>query len=98
MAEFNKFSMYNLAYQGAGMSTKDEVDKMVDEIIDLHMYEDVKNFVAKNFGDVQGIQWFDYPELNKKVYVLNEAEKVEICMLKNNKQFYGKGWKHINNE
>ena len=95
MAEFNKFSMYNLAYQGAGMSTKDKVDKMVDEVIDLHDYNEVKNYVLKNFGEVNGSEWFDYPEINKKVYVLNQDEKVEICMLKNNKQFYGKGWKKI---
>ena len=95
MAEFNKFSLYNYNLQQANLSTKDIVDKMVDEIIDLHMYADVKDFVNTNFGEVDGIKWFDYPKLNKKVYVLNEEERVEICMLKNGKQFYGKGWKHI---
>ena len=95
MAEFNKYSMYGLGFQGAEMSQKDKVDRMVDEIIDMNMYNEVKDFVKENFGDIQGGKWFEYPELNKSVYVLNESEKIEICMLKNHKQYYGKGWKPI---
>lgn len=93
MAELNKYSIYNMGFCGANMSAKDKIDTMVDEIIDLHAYDEVKNFVEKNFGNIQGEQWFDYPELNKKIYLLNEDKKVEICMLKNDKQYYGKGWK-----
>ena len=95
MAELNKFSLYNFGIQGATMSTKDKVDRWVEDMIDLHDYNEVKDFVQRNFGNVDGIQWFDYPELSKKVYVLNEPEKIEICTLKNDKQYYGKGWKYI---
>ena len=92
MPDFNQFSTYGLSFQGAGMSQKDKVDTIVDEIIDMDMFDDVQAFVKNYFGDVEGAQWFEYPELNKSVYVLNESEKIEICMLKNHKQYYGKGW------
>lgn len=95
MAEFSKYSMYGLGYQGAGMSTKDKVDKMVDEIIDLHMYNEVQDFIKRNFGDVEGSEWFKYPELNKSVYVKNEEDKIEVYMLKGEKQYYAKGWKPV---
>ena len=95
MTEFNKYSMYGLGFQGAGMSQKDKVDRMVDEIIDIDAYNEVQDFIKKNFGDVEGEKWFEYPEFKKLVYVLNEEDKIEICMLKNNEQYYGKGWKPI---
>jgi len=76
----------------AGLSTKDKVDKMLDEMIDLHMFNEVQDFIKKNFGNVNGEEWFDYPELHKSVYVLNENEKIEVCLLKNDRQYYGKGW------
>ena len=92
MAEFNKFSVYGQCYGIANIVQKDKVDRMVDDIVDMYIYEDVKSFVKEHFGDVEGVEWFDYPELNKKVYVKNEDKVVEICMLKGNKQYYGKGW------
>lgn len=95
MTEFNKYSMYGLGYQGADMTQKDKVDRMVDEIININMYDEIQDFIKKNFGDVDGSKWFEYQELKKSVYVLNEEDKIEICMLKNNKQYYGKGWKQI---
>ena len=98
MAEFNKFNMYSLGAQGATQLTKDKVDQWVDKIIDMDMYKEVKDFIHDNFGDIDGIQWFEYPELKKKVFVRNEPNKVEICMLKNDKQYYGKGWIPLNKD
>ena len=92
MAELNKYSMYNLGFSGSNISQKDKVEKWVDELIPMNVYGDVKNFIQSNFGEISGDKWFDYPELKKQVYVVNEPNKIEICMLKNGKQFYGKGW------
>ena len=95
MAEFNQFSMYGKNFQSAEMLHKDRVDTMIDEIRSINMYNEIQDFVKKNFGEVNGVQWFEYPELNKFIYVLNEDKKIEICMVKNNKQYYGKGWKPV---
>lgn len=97
MAEINKFSMYSLGNEASGMSQKDIVDQMVDEMIDLHMYQDVQDFVKKNFGEYECADWFYYPELNKKIYVKSKEELVEIVVYKNDKRYYGKGWKKIKN-
>ena len=92
MAELNQYNMYNILSQNANAYAKDKVDECVDAVIKINMYKEIKNFVKENFGDVNGVQWFEYPELKKSVYVRNEPEKVEICTFKNDKQYYGKGW------
>ena len=93
--EFNKYSMYSIGTQYSSVSKTDEVDDYIAELRDLDEYEDAKKFVQDHFGTVEGVKFFEFPELSKSVSVVLDEEKVEICALKNNRQYYGKGWKLI---
>ena len=95
MAEINKYGMYNMSFSNSGMGEKDKIDKWVEELTKTDSLDAVRSFVSSNFGNIEGENWFDYPDLNKKVYVLVDEEKVEVCALKNDKQYFGKGWKLI---
>jgi hypothetical protein len=92
MTTLSGFSLYQLGCTSQLSSKKDKVDSMVDEILDINRIVEIKDFISEHFGDVEGTKWFNYPELEKSVYVLNEDKRVEICMLFKNKQYYGKGW------
>ena len=46
MSDFNQFSMYGLSFHGAGMSQKDKVDTMVDEIVDMDRYIALMHIIA----------------------------------------------------
>ena len=91
--EFNQFNMY--AYN-AGISQAqklDEVDECKQDLMRMTEYEDVKNFLQRKFGEFEGKKWVTYKELNKHVYLYKDDEKVEFCALKDNKQYWGRGWR-----
>lgn len=98
MSELNKYNLYNLGFQNQISVQKDEVDRMIDEMVNLHVYQEVKDFILNNFGEVDGTKYFDYPELNKQIGVINSPQKIVVCCFKNAKQYYGKGWQAIDKD
>ena len=91
-----QFRLYSM---NAGMAVRplqDIVDGYMQELIDIDEFDSVKDFVSDKFGDINGEKWLDYPDLHKEVYLLVEDCKIEFCALKNEKQYFGKGWKIVN--
>ncbi|MBQ7763731.1 hypothetical protein IJ384_00030 [bacterium] len=99
MAEFNKFSMYSLVNGATEMPKQDELDKHIDFLKGENDYDEVRNYLLEHFGDVPDeSKWVDFPELNKQCYLVVSSERVEFCVEKNHKQYYGKGWLKINKQ
>jgi hypothetical protein len=92
MATLNSYSLYQLNGTNQLSSKKDQVDTIVDEILNINELNEIKDYVSKHFGEIEGSKWFEYPALNKMIYVLNDENRVEICMLRDERQYYGKGW------
>ena len=63
-------------------------------------YEDVKNYIQNKFGNFEGKKWIAYKRLNKHVYLYLDDTKVELCALKDKKQYCGRGWqlKEVDNK
>jgi len=89
--ELNKYNMYSYS-QGAYVSALDEVDMMKQELMRMTEYDDVKNFITRKFGEIDGSKWLNYPELSKHIYLYVDNNKVEFCTLKNKQQYWGRGW------
>lgn len=97
MQEFNQFQLYSLNC-GVEYKKNDVVDDYIDEVRGLYEYDDVKKFVEENFGDISGVKLIDYPDLSKKISIVKDEEKIEICAVKNGRQYFGQGWKLISQE
>ena len=94
MAQLNQYSLYTQILSNQLEDKKDEIDTMIDEIRNIMLYEDAKIWFSEHFGDMQGENWLEYPEMDKKIYTRNNDERIEICMLFKNKQYFGRGWKN----
>ena len=91
----NKYGLYSL---NAGMVDKrDFVDDYVSDLTKLREYSDVKEFLISKFGDISGEHWFEYPEIDKKIFVFLDETRAEFCALNHNRHYYGQGWKLIEN-
>ena len=93
-----EFNQYNLYAMNADITKTDKVDNYKKDLMLIHEYDEAKNFIIKHFGSVEGAKWVDYPELDKKVYIFLNDEKVEFCALKDKKQYWGKGWKLVSSD
>ena len=67
-------------------------DECIKKLELMNEFYGVKDYLMSIFGSFRGAKWIDYPVLNKEVYLLIEKEKVEFCVLEDEKQYYGKGW------
>ena len=92
MTEFNMYNLYNFQNNCSELFKQDEVDLILDKFKTLQDLDEVRATVEETFHISQGIEWFEYPN-DKKVSVVIDENKIEICALKNDKQIYGKGWK-----
>ena len=92
MAELNQFSLYSMGGNYNVQPKCDEVDTIVKELVSIDEYEKVVNFVREHFGDVHGNRLFEYDDINKQINVFTEENRVEICVAKDRKQYWGKGW------
>lgn len=95
MAEFNKYSFYSLGYETANAVSKDKLDKHIDFLKGEDNYDDVRAYLIEHFEEAENGKWFEYPELNKQCYLVVSENKIEFCVEKNHKQYYGKGWLKI---
>ena len=97
MALLNNYNLY--AYNlNNSLSTTDEVEKHIEFLKGCDDYEEVKSYLEKHFGEIDGEQWVDFEKCHKECYLNFEDGKIEFCSLKNNKQYYGKGWIKIQND
>lgn len=90
--QFNKYNMYSYNAGMAQVQRLDEVDICKQDLLRMTEYEDVKNFLTRKFGEFEGQKWVEYPDLNKHVYLYIDDKKVEFCALKNEEQYFGRGW------
>ena len=91
--QFNMYNMYSYIIGSSQTEALDEVDACRLDLSRMTEYDDVKNFLIHKFGEIDGEHWIGYPELNKKVYIYIDDTKVEYCALKNNTQYWGRGWR-----
>ena len=94
MAQLNIYSLYSMNSNQKELLKEDEVDLILEKFKSIQELDEVRAIVEETFHIKEGIQWFDYSN-DKKVSVVIDEEKIEICALKNDKQYYGKGWKKI---
>ena len=92
------FNPYNIYSINAGIKTevRDQIDTCINEIKDFCEYDEIKNYLEENFGNIQGEKWIHYEELHKNLYLRVESDRIEVCALKNEQQYFGKGWKLLN--
>ena len=97
--EFNQFNLYAMNASGENtIPKKDEVDVFIDEIRNIDEYNDIKILLEEKFGTISGEKRIDYADLKKQLYILVDEDKIEVCSLKNNQQYFGMGWKLLDNE
>ena len=94
MTEFNKYNLYSMQY-GQSVTKQDEVDTLVESVKLTKDYYELKEFLVSKFGEFNGKKWVDYDELHKSVYLNHDGENIEFCALKNDTQYFGKGFKLI---
>ena len=92
MAELNKYRIMSSQFEVDTMQ-KDEVDVIEQFMRDFDTYDDVKMFITDLYGEVKGAHLYDYSQYNKEIYLLSEEDRIEICFLMNDKQYFSKGWK-----
>ena len=92
MSEFNRFSLYSLTQNSSPVVSKDFLDKHIDYLKNEDNYDEVRDYLMKYFEEAEDGKWFEYPELNKQCYLILSDNRIEFCVEKNHKQYYGKGW------
>ena len=97
--EFNQYNLYAMYASGKNdMPKTDEVDAFVKSVRVIEDYDDIKNAIIEKFGNFKGEKWVDYPNLQKRLYLLIENDRIEVCAIKNDNQYFGQGWKLIEQE
>lgn len=91
MTAFNQYNLYSYN-NSRSLIQKDEVDKHIEFFEDCNEYSEVRNYIIKHFGEIDGEHWINFDEYNKECYLKFNDERIEFCSLKNHKQYYGKGW------
>ena len=95
-------NQYDLYSYNMGMNDNfpktDEVDGYINQIKNFEEYSEIKDFINEHFGDIHGEKWQEYDDLGKRIFMLVEDDRIEFCALKNNVQYFGKGWKLLNKE
>ena len=92
MVELNKYGMYQMGYEVFKEREKDEIDKHIEFLNKENSLEMVRCYIVEHFGTFEGGKWFEFPDLEKDVYIVLTEEKIEFCAEKRHKQYYGKGW------
>ena len=95
MAEMNQFSFYSMNSGFNAKQEEDKIDKCIVDLRQLNEYKEVCEYINTHFGTVENERLFNYPELNKQVFIAFKENAVEVFAAKNKKQFFSKGWKHI---
>jgi len=90
MAEFNMYNLYQANYNVVPID--DTVDTYIKDLIKIDEFEEVKKYVAENFGKINDEKLFEYQDIDKQINILINEEKIEICAAKKFKQYWGKGW------
>ena len=90
--ELNEHNFYSANAEQAKL---DKVDQYIYDLKLLKNYDDVCNFIVKNFGIIEKQQLFEYPELNKQIDIIYKEDAVEFCVAKNWTQYFGRGWRKI---
>lgn len=93
--QFNTFNLYSMNSGMNNIRSKDEIDTCIDSLVKMNEYNEVKEFLSEKFGNIENEKWFEYSDLKKAVYIKNDDNVIEFCALKNEKQYFGKGWKLI---
>lgn len=93
MMQFNQYNLYSYNANIAQSSILDEVDNCKQELLRITEYDAVKDFLTTKFGKFEGEKWVEYPDISKYVYLYIDEEKVEFCAIKDNKQYWGRGWR-----
>ena len=96
--QFNQYSLYSLNFQNNISNHMDEVDVCIQEVRDMTLYEDIKSYLTEHFGNFSGEKWVEYPELHKDLFLRLDKDKIEVCALKNDNQYFGRGWKLIDDK
>ncbi len=94
MKEIDSYTFYSLNSD----IREDKIDKCVSELCRMNEYDDVYSFVKEFFGEFKDEKLFEYPELNKQVFINVSENTIEIFAAKNKKQFFSKGWKLVNDK
>lgn len=95
MSVINQFNLYSVKAQKGNIGL-DKVDELIKGIQTKKDFIEVKDYITENFGNIQGWKLYDYPDLEKRIAITIEDEKITFCVAKKGKQYYGKYWKLIN--
>lgn len=93
--QFNQYNLYSMNAGYSGTIKSDEVDNYIQDIRHIDEYNEIRDYLSEHFGDIDGAKWLEYPDIKKQMYILVENEKIEVCVLKNEKQYFGLGWKKV---
>ena len=92
--QYNAYDIYSVQNKLISASL-DEVDTLVKGVQFTKGYDELKTYLEEHFDSFAGEKWVDYDDLNKSVYMKIEENNIEFCALKNDEQYYGKGFKII---
>lgn len=95
MTELNKYSLYSIS-SDIKEPSQDKIDICISELYKINEFEEVCSFVQEFFGNIEEETLFEYPELNKQVFINSKENVIEIFIAKNKEQVFSKGWKLIN--
>lgn len=92
MAELDMYNLYSMGGNYNVAPKTDEVDGYIKELVSIDDYDEVADFVQSHFGQINGERLIEYPDINKQINIHSEKNKIEICVAKDRKQYWGKGW------
>lgn len=92
MTQLNKYGLYNIGNEQSFEKKTDIIDEYIKFFEDCNSFNEVRDYISSSFGSFEGDKWIEYPDLNKKLYILVQEDRLEFCALKNDIQYYGKGW------
>ncbi len=93
--DLNKYGFYSANVNAELKPNEDKIDTYVKELMVMDEYQEVCDFIKRNFGEFEKDKLFDYPELNKQVFIDFKEDAIEFFAAKNQVQFFSKGWKMV---
>ena len=88
----NNYLAYTYCAQNFAHACDDKILVDINRLNSIDEYDEVKEYVSKVWGEVDGEKSFDYPN-NIKVIIRNKENCIEVGALRDNKQFFGTGWR-----
>jgi len=95
---YNQYSFYSLNTNIKSESSKDKIERCVNDLRQINEYYEVLDYLNANFSNFQSGKIIDFPELNKQICITLKGNAIEVHVAKNRQQFFSKGWLLIQKE